>query len=159
MNYCPNCGTKVESFWKVCANCGYRLSKEISSPIIEKKPANQEFKVVPPKESYTYFKPQKTYGTYALTFGIIGFGLSILTLVIRIIPIVTFNNVSIVVNNVFIIAMGVTAAIFGFIGIFKDDSKGMTIAGFILGLGVFAILFIRAQLYIYSIFTIPIPPP
>jgi hypothetical protein len=158
MNYCSNCGTKVESFWNVCANCGYRLSKEMTSAIVEKKPENQEIQIVTPKESYSYFKPQKTYGTYALTFGIIGFGLSIVTLILRILPILTFTPISLVINNLFIIILGIIAVIFGFVGIFKDDSKGMAIAGLILGLGIFVILFIRFIVFIrYSI--IPIPPP
>ncbi|MFX0026949.1 MAG: zinc ribbon domain-containing protein [Candidatus Hermodarchaeota archaeon] len=25
MNYCPNCGSSIESSWKVCANYGHRF--------------------------------------------------------------------------------------------------------------------------------------
>ncbi|MFX1496393.1 MAG: zinc ribbon domain-containing protein [Promethearchaeota archaeon] len=155
MNYCPNCGTKVESFWNVCANCGYRLSKEVSSTIIEKKPQKEEIQIATTKESYNYFKPQKKQGPYALTFGIIGFGLSIVTLILRINPILTFIAISLVINNLFIFVMGITAVIFGFIGIFKDDSKGMAIAGLNLGAGIFILFYIRFVIYLrYSIIPI-----
>ena len=61
MNYCPNCGTQVESFWKVCANCSHKLSIEDISTIAQKEPDNQTKIVEPvtPKPSYTYFKPKK----------------------------------------------------------------------------------------------------
>jgi hypothetical protein len=154
MNYCPNCGTKIESFWNVCANCGYIISKELSSTIIQKKPENKvrQTETVVPKQSYAYFKPQKTYGTFALTFGIIGFGLSVLSIILSS-SLFFATPISLVINGFFIVILGILAIIFGFVGVFKDDSRGIAVAGLILGAGIFGLLFIRFILFIrYSFY-------
>jgi len=160
MNYCPNCGNSVESTWNVCANCGYSLSREGRPIKTHQKPETQVKEVVTTatKGSYAYFKPKNTYGPFALIFGIIGVGLSIVTIILRIYPLLTFTPNALVINNLFIVIMGVLAVIFGFIGAFKDDSRGMAVAGLILGAAVFILIFYRFILYMRSSI-IPVPPP
>ena len=57
MNYCPNCGTPVESHWKVCANCGHRLSREQISILPQKEPETQ----VETVEFQQYFRIEMPY--------------------------------------------------------------------------------------------------
>ncbi|MHA2430434.1 MAG: zinc ribbon domain-containing protein [Promethearchaeota archaeon] len=150
MNYCPNCGTPVESHWKVCANCGHRLSREQIS-ILPQKVSETQVKTVEvarTKPYPGYFQPQKTNGILAFSFGIMGLGLSFLIMILRsygyrLAPLmITFNAV--------IILSGIVAVIFGIIGCAKDDSKALAVLGLIFGIGSFLLLLIRYSLYLYS---------
>ncbi|MFX0033868.1 MAG: zinc ribbon domain-containing protein [Candidatus Hodarchaeota archaeon] len=164
MNYCPNCGIKIESFWNVCANCGYVFSEDRVSMIlqsnIEKKQypisiaASEPVKKIPPKISGDYFEPQKTYGTVALIAGIICLGLSLVIMVLKMIG--PSMSSLIIFNNVMILILSCLAIISGILGIVKDDSKGLGITGLILGIGGLVILYIRFIFFILRIF-IPFP--
>lgn len=156
MNYCPNCGREVESFWNVCANCGYRLSEERISTIVQKEPERQissPVKTVVSKPSNGYFEPEKTYGTVALIAGIIGLGLTFLIIFIRIFGV--FSSL-IIFNNVMVIILCILAIVSGILGIVKDDSKAMGIIGLILGVAGLIGLYIRFIFFILRIF-IPFP--
>ncbi len=144
MNYCPNCGSNVESSWKVCANCGHRLVDEETSVKTQEEPESQAKKVevVTPKPSYVYVKPQRKYGITALILGIIGFSLSFLIMALRTIGFSALDYISILIaGNAISLILSILAVIFGILGIAKDDSRGMGIAGLILGvlniMGVF----------------------
>jgi hypothetical protein len=164
MNYCPNCGTKVESFWNVCANCGYIISKEKISIIAQREPEKQQkpiriirsetVKAVTPKPSKDYFETEKAYGTVALIAGIISFGLTLLVIVLKMIS--SSTSSLIIFNNVMIVILSSLAIISGILGIVKDDSKGMGITGLILGIAGLIILYVRFIMFILHIF-IPFP--
>ncbi len=148
MNYCPNCGNPVEPGWKVCANCGHILSREQISTIYQKEPEILVKTVEPvkPKPSPGYFKPQKTNGILALSFGIMGISLSFLIMILR-----SFGYSNIIIPfNVVVILSGIIAVIFGIIGIVKDDSKGMAITGLIFGIASFILVLIRYFIYLWS---------
>jgi len=148
MNYCPNCGTPVEPGWKVCANCGHLLSREQISTIPQKEPEILVKTVEPvkPKLSPGYFKPQRTNGILALSFGIMGISLSFFIMILR-----SFGYSYIIIPfNVIVILSGIIAVIFGIIGIVKDDSKGMAITGLIFGITSFILVLIRYFIYLWS---------
>lgn len=164
MNYCPSCGTKVESFWNVCSNCGYRLSEERISTIVQKQPEMQieplraeippPVKIVASKPSNGYFETEKTYGTVALVAGIIGLGLTFLIIFLRIIGISTSSLI--IFNNLMIIILCILAIVSGILGIVKDDSKAMGIIGLILGVAGLIGLYIRVIFFILRVY-IPFP--
>ncbi|MFX0018100.1 MAG: zinc ribbon domain-containing protein [Promethearchaeota archaeon] len=148
MNYCPNCGTPVEPNWKVCANCGYKLSHEHFSTLYQKEAESQVKTVeyVKPKPASGYFKPQKTNGILALSFGIMAMSLSILIMILRL-----FGYSYIIIPfNVIVNLPGIIAVVFGIIGIVKDDSKGMAITGLIFGIASFIFVLIRYFIYLWS---------
>jgi len=148
MNYCPNCGTPVEPYWNVCANCGHKLSREQISTVPQKETETRVKTVesVKPKPSPGYFEPQKTNGILALSFGIIGISLSFLIMLLR-----SFGYSYIIIPlNVIVILSGIIAVIFGIIGCVKDDSKGMAITGLIFGIASFILVLIRYYLYLWS---------
>ncbi|MFX1496394.1 MAG: zinc ribbon domain-containing protein [Promethearchaeota archaeon] len=164
MNYCPNCGTKVESFWNVCANCGYHISERSIPTLIQKEQEKQftQVRTATPKPVKTlaskppegYFEPERTYGTVALVAGIVGLGLTFLIIFLRIIG--TFTLPLLTFNNVMIIILAILAIITGIIGIIKDNPKVMGIIGLILGVTGLIVLFIRAVFFIVNLF-IPLP--
>ncbi|MFX0025593.1 MAG: zinc ribbon domain-containing protein [Candidatus Hermodarchaeota archaeon] len=150
MNYCPNCGTPVESDWKVCANCGHRLLREQISILPQKKPETQieTVEVIRTKPYPGYFEPQKTNGIVAFSFGIMGIGLSFLIMILRsygyrLAPLM-------ITSNAVIILSGTVAFIFGIIGCAKDDSKALAVLGLLFGIGSFLLLLIRYLLYLYA---------
>jgi len=164
MNYCPNCGIKIESFWNVCANCGNVFSEDRISMIIQRNVEKQQHpisiatpepvKKVTPKSSEDYFEPQKTYGTVALIGGIISLGLTLLIIVLKMLG--PSMSSLIIFNNVMTVILSFLAIISGILGIVKDDSKGLGITGLILGIGGLVILYIR---FIFFILRILIPFP
>jgi len=148
MNYCPNCGTPVEPDWKVCANCGHILSRELISTLSQKEAETQVKTVesVRTKPYPGYFEPQKTNGILAFSFGIMGIGLSFLIMILRYMG---YRLTSfMIIFNVIIILSGIVAVIFGIIGIAKDDSKALAVFGLIFGIGSFVLMLIRYYLYL-----------
>ncbi|MFX1493712.1 MAG: zinc ribbon domain-containing protein [Promethearchaeota archaeon] len=159
MNYCPYCGSNVESSWKVCANCGHRLADEEISTIIQKEPEVQTEKVEVeiPKVETPHYKtptyktsPTRANGITALIVGIIGFSWSFSLLILRILGL--YSPSGFMVGNLFTVMLGIIAIIFGIVGINKDDSKGMGIAGLILGIANIIFFIIR-----FVVFFIPWP--
>ncbi len=150
MTYCPNCGTPVESDWKVCANCGYKLSPEQISTLYQKEPETQvkTVEVVRTTPYPGYFEPQKTNGIIAFSLGIMGIGLSFLIMILRSYG-YRLTPVMITLNAV-IILCGFVAVIFGIIGCAKDDSKTLAVLGLLSGIGSFGLYLIRYLLYLYA---------
>ncbi|MFX1496392.1 MAG: hypothetical protein ACFFBH_02590 [Promethearchaeota archaeon] len=151
MNYCLDFGSKVKSFWKVCAKCGHYLPREGRFITTHKKPEIQIKKVETAisTDNYPNFKPKKTYGPFALIFGMIGLFLSLVIIIIRIKQIILIST-GLLINNFFIIFIGLLAVIFGIVGIFKDDSQDMAIVGLVFGTFIFVLFFFRVGLYIRS---------
>lgn len=148
MNYCPNCGTPVESGWKVCANCGHRLSREQIYTLPQKEPEIQveTVEAVGTKPYPGYFEPQKTNGIVAFSLGIMGIGFSFLIMILRSYG---YRLTSLMMMfNVIIIVSGIVAVIFGITGCAKDDSKALAVLGLIFGIGSFLLLLIRYYLYL-----------
>jgi hypothetical protein len=150
MNYCPNCGTPVESNWKVCANCGHNLSREQVSILPQKEPEPQvktvEFVRTTPYPGY--FEPQKTNGIIAFSFGIMGIGLSFLIMILR-----SYGyrlTPFMMIFNIIIILFGFVAVIFGITGCAKDDSKALAVLGLLFGIGSFGLYLIRYLFYLYA---------
>ena len=154
MNYCPNCGINVESSWKVCVNCGHRLVDEETSVKTQEDPESQAKKVevVTPKPSYFFAKPQRKYGITALLLGIICFSLSFLIMGLRTIGFSILDYIiSLIAGNAISLILSILAVIFGILGIAKDDSKGMGIAGLILGVLNIIGFFVRFGVFIAEI--------
>ena len=159
MNYCPYCGSNVESSWKVCANCGHKIVDEEISTITQKEPEIQTEKVEIeiPKSDKVYHRPQtyqasptRANGITALVVGIIGFSWSFSLIILRILNL--YSASGFMVGNLFTVMLGIIAIIFGIVGISKDDSKGMGVAGLILGIANIICIIIR-----FVIFFIPWP--
>jgi len=71
MNYCPECGSKVDQESRFCPNCGYDLSQAFSNvPLSTPSPPIQYS--TPPVHPQ-YYKSDNTKGIIALVFGIVGF--------------------------------------------------------------------------------------
>jgi DNA-directed RNA polymerase subunit RPC12/RpoP len=74
MNYCPECGAKLEPEWKNCPNCGSRVTVEEES--FSRKP--QPIQYTPqvqynvPREYYVSRDQSNVYGIVSLIFGILG---------------------------------------------------------------------------------------
>ncbi|MFX0018569.1 MAG: zinc ribbon domain-containing protein [Promethearchaeota archaeon] len=148
MNYCPNCGTPVEPDWKVCANCGHRLSREQISILPQKEPETQvkTVETVRTKPYPGYFEPQKTNGIFAFSFGIMGLSLSFFIMILRSYG---YRLLSLMmIFNVIIIGLSFIAVIFGIVGSAKDDSKVLAVLGLIFGIGSFLLYLIRYNLYL-----------
>ncbi|MFW9946954.1 MAG: zinc ribbon domain-containing protein [Promethearchaeota archaeon] len=150
MNYCPNCGTPVEFDWKVCANCGHRLSREQTPVLPQKEPETQvkTIEVIRTKPYPGYFEPQKTNGIVAFSLGIMGLIFSFFIMIlrsygIRLLSLMMFFNVIIMV-------LSFIAIIFGITGCAKDDSKALAVLGLLFGIGSFLLLLIRYLLYLYA---------
>ena len=159
MNYCPYCGSSIESSWKVCAHCGQKLVDEEVSTVAQKEPEVQNEKVEAevPKPVVAQYKPQayqasptRANGITALVLGIIGFSWSFSLIILRIVNL--YSPSGFMVGNLFTVMLGIIAIIFGIVGIGKDDSKGMGVAGLILGIASIICFIIR-----FAIFFIPWP--
>ena len=61
IEFCGNCGTKLESSWRVCPECGSPVGGEVTSQPTPGQPLPQEY------------KDKKTYGSLSLAFGLISF--------------------------------------------------------------------------------------
>lgn len=63
LQFCGNCGTKLNSSWSVCPECGSPVGGEATYQPSPGRPYPQEVSV----------KPKKTFGSLSLAFGIISF--------------------------------------------------------------------------------------
>ena len=61
IEFCGNCGTKLDSSWSVCPECGSPVGGEVPYQPTPGQPLPQEF------------KEKKTYGSLSLAFGLISF--------------------------------------------------------------------------------------
>ncbi|MFX0026950.1 MAG: zinc ribbon domain-containing protein, partial [Candidatus Hermodarchaeota archaeon] len=150
MNYCPYCGSNIESSWKVCAHCGHSLVDEEVSTVTQKEPEAQteEVEAEVPKTVVAQYKPQvyqasptRANGITALVIGIIGFSWSFSLIILRIVNV--YSPSGFMVGNLFTVMLGIIAIIFGIVGISKDDSKGMGVVGLILGIANIICFIIR----------------
>ena len=80
MNFCPECGSPLETDSRFCPNCGHELSEFTSSSAMSNNPPPTQH--LPSRPQYTpsqsqvqprYYKQSNTNGTVALIFGILGF--------------------------------------------------------------------------------------
>ena len=118
MNYCPSCGTKVESDWNVCPDCGYNLKAEredyTPTQIVQQSHISQPApQYQPPKQPYYAGGQQSTYGVIAVIFGILGLC-------------IFFYGLGFV--------FGIIAVVLGAIGQGKDDNPSIAVGGLVLGI-------------------------
>ncbi|MHA2007847.1 MAG: zinc-ribbon domain-containing protein [Promethearchaeota archaeon] len=133
--FCTNCGSEVEENWNVCVNCGKDLKEKAVTqpqvqPIVQSPPQPQ--RVQPYQQRYrpTGGYPN-TYGAVALICGLIGLFCG-------------FGYGGII--------FGIVAIIMGGLGLSRDESTGMAIAGLILGiLGI--VCFLLFYVFIFSWFS------
>ena len=78
MNFCPECGSQLDSDSRFCPNCGHEISEFTSSsmrsnnlPPTQYIPPRNQY--IPPQTQVQYYKPQSSEGNLALIFGILGF--------------------------------------------------------------------------------------
>ena len=64
LQFCGNCGTKLDPSWNVCTECGTPVGGEVAHQPPPGRPHPQEV---------IYKKESKTFGSLALAFGIISF--------------------------------------------------------------------------------------
>ena len=86
MNYCPECGTKLETEWKNCPNCGTRIIEEGDS--VSKRPIQYSHQPQYNDSQYLYSSRDKSNvnGIVSLIFGILGlFALPLVGAIIAII--------------------------------------------------------------------------
>ena len=135
MNFCPQCGTKIEAMWKVCPNCGYNLKSERNlQPPVQLQPPLQNYTPQKPKhqprqyQSYDYRpRSNNTNGIVALIFGLLG--------LFSVIPIVG----------------SIIAIVLGAVGKNKDDDPRMAKAGLVLGI-IGIVVWIAFYIWIFSMF-------
>jgi len=130
MNFCSQCGTKLEASWNVCPNCGHNLKSER----VYQQPTQAHL----PVQTYPQKKPQtqpvaypprnnNANGIIALIFGLLGL----------------FNVVPVIGS--------ILGIVFGAIGRKKDDNRGMAIAGLVLGI-IGIVIWITLYLIIFISF-------
>ena len=133
MNFCTQCGTKIEASWNVCPNCGHNLKTErvYQQPTQAQIPVQTYSKQKPQYQTPQYqpnqYRPRSdnSNGIVALIFGLLGlFG---------IIPIV---------GSIVGIALGA-------IGKNKDDDPRMAKAGLVLGI-IGIVAWIAVYLWLFS---------
>jgi hypothetical protein len=116
LNYCPNCGTKIDGEWNACPYCGHNIQAEKSTQaipssqepipsVIQQAPPQQQ--TPPPTVMYAP-RPSNNMGIAALILGLLG---------LFIVPIVG----------------SIVAIILGSIGKKNDDDPTMANWGLILG--------------------------
>ena len=71
MNYCPECGSRLDTDSRFCPNCGNELSEFTSSSVMSNNPPPTQYP--PSQPQVKYYKPQSSEGNIALIFGILGF--------------------------------------------------------------------------------------
>lgn len=122
MNYCQNCGIKIEPEWNVCPNCGRKVQEEgeLSHPLRIQPTTSR------PKFSFSrnpIYKPIKSspvsniYGIIALFFVLFGF-----------ITVITIHVAGLV--------LGILAVSFGIIGWIRDDVPSIAGIGLFIGITV-----------------------
>lgn len=135
-NFCPNCGTSVESTWRVCPDCGQSLTSDSVTPSYAPQP------VQAPTQTYGQTPtPAHVYSGSGNGFGIAGLILGLIGLVL---PFFIFN---------------VVAIILGGVGRNRDDSPGLATAGLVLGIiglviSIMVLVFI-VPLLLYGLFYNP----
>jgi len=136
-NFCPNCGSKVESVWNACPNCGTALQKIPSNQIAPhyynqptpqtrqdsyQIPAQQPYQQVP--QSPYQPRTDNSNGIASLIFGLIGFACCGL--------------------------LGIPAIYFGNKGMKEDYNKTLSQIGIILGvLNLACCLFLPILFFMY----------
>jgi hypothetical protein len=130
MNFCSQCGTKLEVSWNVCPNCGHNLKSERVSPQptqiqipVQTYPQKQN----PPQPVVYPHRNNNTNGIIALIFGLLGL----------------FNVIPVIGS--------ILGIVFGAIGRKKDDNRGMAIAGLVLGI-IGIVIWITLYLIIFISF-------
>jgi len=115
MNFCPECGTKLEPEWKNCPNCGSRVIGGEENLLRKPEPVSYTHQVryYAPQETYSYRDQSNTYGIVSLIFGILGL--------------------------IFLPCIGaIIAIIFGNLGKKKDANPHLANIGYVLGIiGIF----------------------
>jgi uncharacterized membrane protein YvbJ len=124
MPYCPQCGTKIETQWNACPNCGYDLKQEFelikansqgtNQPHYERFSSDQQQENYRPIRTYSA-SPINTNGIIALIFGLLGF-------------------CCIIGSFYLIFIFAVIAIVFGAIGMKKDEKPQMAKIGLVLGI-------------------------
>jgi hypothetical protein len=118
LNFCPNCGIKIEEEWKACPYCGHNLQSERGQQSFQQPtPPTPPTAPIPPypqqyTQPTTIIYPPKhnnTYGIVALIFGFLG---------LFILPFIG----------------SIVAIIVGAIGRKNDDSPEMATGGLVLGI-------------------------
>ncbi len=146
LNFCPNCGIKIEGEWHACPYCGHNLQSEWGTQSSQQP--SSPTPPVPPLPPYpqqaaqptTIIYPPKqnnTNGIIALVFGFLG---------LFILPFIG----------------SIVAIILGSIGRKKDDSPEMATGGLVLGiigLLCWAIGIVFIVSFIMSIFSGMYGPP
>jgi len=131
INYCFNCGTKVDPTWNVCPSCGTAL-KQIP---INLQPSQQPQSLQPQQSLQPLqlsqlsqpYKPISRNGKISLILGIVGIFIAS-------------------------IILGPLAIYFGIKGLKKDEKKGVARVGLILGI-IDIILFIISLVLLLTIFS------
>ena len=116
MNYCPECGRKVEDIWNRCPYCGIDLDAiRAENELLNK--TERVYSEYDPNAQVTYHpRSTRTYQrSEANTFGIISITLAVVGCFICGIP------------------LGILAVILGIIGTRQDRSGGTASFGIILG--------------------------
>ena len=73
MNYCPNCGQRLEPQWKVCPECGHPKEFQTYQPQQTPQPQQPIKQEITNEEGYSWFS-NYGFGTLSLLF-LIPFGL------------------------------------------------------------------------------------
>ena len=135
MNYCPNCGSKIESHWNVCPNCGNQFQKEeqpthpFRSQTIISRPKFSVSKT-PIYKSVKSSPENDLFGIIAVIFVIIAFA-------------------TVFVIDILGLILGILAIVFGIIGWIKGDTPA--IAGIGLFIGITVSLLAIVSLIIHAI--------
>jgi len=149
-SFCPNCGNPIKPHWKVCSQCGSELEQDQEDAQPRYTPPPSQSINVPQQPTYSQQRPtyqqstpQTSYGTRPYgnnykgnTNGTISICCAFLGLFIPFVGLV----------------LGIIAIIFGAIGINKDYSSGISIAGIIIGIlavivGIFYVVLLSVLFY------------
>ncbi len=133
MNFCTQCGTKIEASWNVCPNCGHNLKSErnYQHPVQPQPPLQNHTQQKPKYQPYQYQPNQyrdrnsNTNGVVALILGLLG------------------------LFGVILIVGSIVGIVLGAIGKNKDDDPRMAKGGLILGI-IGIVAWIAFYLWLFS---------